>query len=64
MRLDGEDLFVKFSLFPDIVWMTTMFIFGVIAAIYVGFNLFVTRRINTAFYMDEERRRFHKNLSG
>lgn len=39
-----------------------MLIFGAIAAIYVGFNLFVTRRINSAFYMDEVRRGLHKKF--
>jgi hypothetical protein len=34
----------------------------VIAAVCVLFNLFVTRRINSAFYLEERRRRFHKNF--
>jgi hypothetical protein len=39
-----------------------MIIFCALAAIYVGFNLFVTQRISKAFYMDEERRKLHKKF--
>jgi hypothetical protein len=39
-----------------------MITFSVVVAIYVGFNLFVTRRISKAFYMDEEMRRRHRKF--
>jgi hypothetical protein len=37
----------------------TMSIFVITAIIYAAFNLFVMRRISRAFYLDEDRRRFH-----
>jgi hypothetical protein len=61
-RMNGEDLLVKFFVLRDIVWMTIMLIIGAIAASYAGFNLFVTRRINRAYYLEEEMRRFHKRF--
>jgi hypothetical protein len=42
--------------------MTTMLICSVVAAMYAGFNLVVTRRLNRAFYMDDGRRLFHRKF--
>jgi hypothetical protein len=44
------------------VWMNCMLICSIVAALYTGFNLFVTKRINKAYYIDEERRRLHKKF--
>ena len=42
--------------------MTSILIFGTLAAIYLGFNLFLTRRIKSAYYPDEVRREFRKRF--
>lgn len=42
--------------------MTALLIFSVVAGKYAGFNLFVTRQIDRAYYVDEERRRLHKKF--
>lgn len=44
------------------MWMMALLIFSVIAGMYAGFNLFVTRQINRAYYVDEERRRLHRKF--
>lgn len=44
------------------MWMMALVIVSVVAGMYAGFNLFVTHRINTAYYVEEERRRLHKKF--
>jgi hypothetical protein len=39
-----------------------MIALSIIAIGYIVFNLYVTKRINKSFYLNEERKALHKNL--